>query len=104
MATAPPPPFTPRLPPKMAAAIERVVAAHRTLMHDHNAGRARVHRDVLEVLDATRRELVLLGDTLARHPPTAETLPALQAVTTAATELTAAYQQLLDGKAKGKAA
>ena len=95
---SPPPPFRPKLPPAMAAAIDRAVEIYRALMREHNAGRGRVHRDVLENLDLARRELVLLADTLGKHPPDIETARAVQALAEAATELAKACQAALTGR------
>ncbi len=100
----PPPPFKPKLPAGMAAAIDRLVEIHRGLMRLHNAGRGRVDRQVLDNIDLTRRELVLLAHELNSHPPDFEIGRALQAIAESATALATAYQSALAGTPKGKAA
>lgn len=100
----PPPPFRPRLPQPMVAPVDRLVEIHRGLMRQHNAGRGRIDRQVLENIDLTRRELVLLAHELNGHPPDFEIGRALQAIAESATALATAYQTALAGTPKGKAA
>lgn len=94
----PPPPFKPKLPAKMAAAVDRLVEIHRGLMRQHNAGKGRVDVMLLRNLDLVRNELVLLADTVAGQPADFEVGRALQAMAEAATELARAYQGALAGK------